>query len=171
MKKLITILLLISISNNLLSQSVIATVYSGPHLILTTDWSRFSTKSILVEKIDGTKRKIYNISGSRATNPSAMYVEGIDSDFEQGSLVKVYALKPKATEILSTPIQATVNSGAHLEKATDWSLYSGRTILVEEINGMNQNIYKTTTNWNYNPNAMAVPTLENDYPQGTAVNV
>ncbi|KAF2081747.1 hypothetical protein [Flavobacterium sharifuzzamanii] len=170
MKKIFFALLLLSVSNNLLSQSVHATVSSGAHLVATTDWSKFNTKNILVEKVDGTKKKIYT-SPFRAFNPTAMLVEGIDSDFEQGSYVKVYVLKPKRTELISTPIQATVNSGPHLEKTTDWSIYSGRNILVEEINGMNQNVYKTTTSWNYNPNAMAVPSLENDYPQGTAVNV
>ncbi|QLC65246.1 hypothetical protein LPB248_02790 [Flavobacterium sp. LPB0248] len=171
MKKIIILFILLSISNNSISQSVIATVYSGPHLILATDWSRFSTKSIIVEKVDGSKSKTYYFSTPRPINPSAMFVEGLDNDFEQGSSVKVYILKPKISGITSNQIQATVISGPHLEKTIDWSTYSNKNILVEETNGQNQNIYKATINRNYNPNAMAVPDMNNDYPQGTIVNV
>lgn len=171
MKKLILVLLIISISNNLLSQSVVATVASGPHLVLTTDWSKFSSKSIIVEKVDGSKSKTYYFSTPRPINPTAMYVEGLDTDFEQGSAVKVYILKPKISGITSNQVQASVGAGAHLLRTIDWSVYSKKNILVEELNGMNQNIYKTTTSWNYNPSAMAVPSIENDYPQGTNVNV
>lgn len=160
-----------SISNNLLSQSVIATVSSGPHLVLTTDWSKFSTKNIVVEKVDGSKSKIYYFSTDRPINPNAMYVEGLENDFEQGSQVKIYILKPKISGILSNQIQASVGSGAHLLKITDWSVYSNKNILVEEINGMNQNIYKYTPAKNYNATAMAVPGLDSDYLQGTTVNV
>lgn len=171
MKKVIFLLLIILISNNLLSQSVIATVDSGPHLVLTTDWSKFSSKSIIVEKMDRTKSKIYYFSTNRPINPNAMYVEGLNNDFEQGSQVKVYVLKPKISAIVSNQVQATVNSGPHLEKTIDWSLYSNKTILVEETNGLNQNIYKATINRNYNRDAMVVPGINNDYPQGTNVNV
>lgn len=171
MKKLILVLLIISISNNLFSQSVVATVASGPHLVLNTDWSKFNTKSIIVEKVDGSKSKTYYYSNIRPINPSAMYVEGLDNDFEQGSSVKVYILRPKISGITSNQIQASVGAGYHLLRTTDWSIYSNKNILVEELNGMNQNIYKVTTNWNYNPSAMAVPSIENDYPQGTNVNI
>lgn len=99
-----------------------------------------------------------------------MYVEGLNNDFEQGSQVKVYVLKPKISGIISNQIQATVISG-HLEKTIDWSLYSNKTILVEETNGLNQNIYKATISRNYNPDAMAIPETNNDYPLGTNVNV
>lgn len=170
MKKLFFALLIICISNNLFSQSVIATVDSGPHLVLTTDWSKFNTKSIIVQKVDGSKSKIYYFSTTRPINPSAMYVEGLENDFEQGSSVRVYILKPKISGITSNQIQATVISG-HLESTTDWSQYNNKTILIEETNGRNQNIYKTTIGRNYNPDAMAIPETNNDYPLGTTVNV
>ncbi|KRD58217.1 hypothetical protein ASE40_17945 [Flavobacterium sp. Root935] len=159
-----------SINNNLFSQSVIATVLSGSHLILTTDWSKFSTKSIIVEKVDGSKSKTYYFSTPRPINPTAMFVEGLENDFEQGSQVKVYVLKPKVSGITSNQIQATVGAGNHLLKVIDWSIYNSNNILVEETNGMNQNIYKSTGR-NYNPTAMAVPNIDQDYAQGTAVNV
>lgn len=171
MKKIIAGLITLLIVQNAISQSVIATVNKGPHLILATDWSKFSTKNIIVEKMDGTNRKTYYTTTDRPINPTAMFVQGIDNDFEQGSLVKVYVLKPKISGILSNQIQATVNHGSHLIKATDWSIYSNKNILVEETNGMNQNIYKHTVTRNYNPTAMAVNNIENDYPSETNVNV
>jgi hypothetical protein len=171
MKKIILILLIVSTSYNLFSQSVIATVNSGSHLIKTTDWSKFSIANILVEKVDGSKRKIYMFSATRPINPGAMYVEGLQDDFEQGSSVKVYVLKPKISGITSNPIQATVNSGSHLIKTTDWSIYNNRTILVEEINGMNQNVYQYSGTRPINPGAMYVEGLQSDYEQGTDVYV
>ncbi|OXB18820.1 hypothetical protein [Flavobacterium reichenbachii] len=171
MKKNILVLLITLFSCDLLSQSVIATVNSGSHLILTTDWSKFNNVNLMIEKVDGTKSKSYLFSTSRPINPTAMYVDGLQDDFEQGSLVKVYILKPKISGIISNQILATVNSGSHLEKATDWSVYSNKNILVEEVNGMNQNVYKYSSSRPTNPNAMLVTGLENAYGQGTNVYV
>jgi hypothetical protein len=171
MKRNIFILLIISINCNLHSQSVTATVNSGAHLIKTTDWSRFNNSNILVEKTSGSKGKIYLFNTTRPTNPNAMYVEGLQDDFEQGCSVKVYVLKPKISNIISNPIQAKVDSGSHLIKTTDWSVYNNRTILVEEINGLNQNIYRYVSSRPTNPNAMYVESIQNDYEQGTDVNV
>lgn len=171
MKKIILLLLITFISCDLLSQSVIATVSSGSHLILTTDWTKFSAKDLLIEKVDGTKSKTYYFSTNRPYNPNAMFVDGLENDFEQGSTVKVYVLKPKITGITSNMVQATVASGSHLIKTNNWATYSNKNILVEETNGMNQNIYRFTSPRNYNPNAMVVSGIENDYPQETSVNV
>ncbi|MBS7253243.1 hypothetical protein [Flavobacterium branchiicola] len=170
MRKFFIVLTLIFINHNLSSQRVVATVNSGSHLILTTDWSKFSTKNIVVEKTDRTKSKTYYVSTFRPTNPNAMFVEGIDQDFAQGTTVNVYVLKPKINGITSNQVQATIGDGDHLLKTIDWFAYSNKSILVEETNGMNQNIYQYSTNRNFNPNAMVVPNIANDYPQGTTVN-
>lgn len=171
MKKIILLLLITLISCDLLSQSVIATVNNGSHLMLTTDWTKFRDKNLIIQKVDGSKSKTYNFSTNRPYNPNAMFVDGLENDFEQGTSVKVYILKPKISGITSNQLQATVASGEHLILTTNWSTYSNKNILVEETNGMNQNIYKYTTARNYNPNAMAVPGIDNDYPQQTTVNV
>jgi hypothetical protein len=172
-KKLSFIITLIIIltSSNLSAQRLIATVNSGAHLILTTDWSVYNNKNIVVEKVDGSKSKTYFLTTTRPINPTAMYVEGLDNDFEQGAQVKVYILKPKISGMLSNPIQATVNSGGHLIKTADWSFYNNKSILVEETNGLNQNIYKYVATRNINPTAMAVTGIDNNYAQGTDVNV
>lgn len=170
MKQIFIVITLLATITNLWSQRVTATVSAGAHLILATDWSKFSTKSIFVEKTDRSKSKTYYFSTIRPTNPNAMYVEGIDQDFEQGAIVNVYIVKPKVSGITSNPIQASVGSGEHLLKTTDWSIYNNKNILVEELNGLNQNIYKATYRA-YNPNAMVVTNIHNDYPQGANVNV
>ncbi len=159
------------IVQNLFSQSRIATVNAGSHLIKTTDWSEFKTANILVTKLDGSKSHIYTYNTVRATNPNAMNVDGLEDDFEQGSEVKVYILKPKASGFKSKPILAKVNGGSHLMKTTDWSIYNNKTILVEEINGLNQNVYSYSSARPINANAMYVDGISADFEQNTDVHV
>ncbi len=86
----------------LASANVEATVTSGPHLIKTMDWAEYAYSNILVEELDGRNQHIYIANGTRPTNPNAMYVEGIDVDFAQGTQVRVYNLnKAFSTELVS----------------------------------------------------------------------
>jgi len=153
------------------AQSRLAVVNSGAHLIKVTDWSKFRTVDILVESIDGSKRKVYKYSTVRAMNPTAIHVLGIDNDFAQGTEVAVYVLKPTFSGIKSNSVRAKVDSGSHLIKAMDWSIYRNCSILVEEVSGLNQNLYHVTSPRNINPVAMNVHGIDEDYEQGTDVFV
>jgi hypothetical protein len=134
-------------------QKVHAKVDAGAHLIKTTNWLLFHTETISVENIDGTNMRVYTTTSPRPTNPGAMYVEGIDQHFPQGTSVIVYVYKPMISLLSTLITSAKVTAVDHLIANTDWSKFQKSPILVEETDGRNQHIY-STTNRAINPNAM-----------------
>jgi hypothetical protein len=171
MKKLTQVLLLLFTATQFsYAQKVQATVASGPHLILATNWGVFANSIISVEQLDGANKHFYRQPPFNY-NVNAMYVPGLDSDFAQNTPVRVYIVKPLIKVISAPIITGTVGSTNHLIASVDWSKFSTNKILVEDADGRNQHIYSTVSTRPYNPDAMLVLNLDADFPDGSIVNV
>ncbi|MXV50406.1 hypothetical protein GS399_05425 [Pedobacter sp. HMF7647] len=171
MKKLLTIgCLVILINVQATAQKIQATVGAGAHLLKTIDWSVYATNPISVENLDGTNRHFYS-GAVRPANLNAMNVPGIDLDFPQNTAVWVYVVKPRTLVVNAPNAVATVTSGPHLINTIDWSPFSNVRLLVEEMDGRNQHVYQATGVRPFNPNALMVESLDNDFEQGTQVRV
>ena len=151
-------------------QKVHAIVNAGSHLIKTTNWLRFHAETITVEHLDGTNFHRYTTSTPRPTNPGAMYVEGIDQHFIQGTPVVVYVDRPPINVMSTLVASAKVTSIDHLIATFDWSKFNNSPILVEEANGRNQHVYAQIGRA-INPYAMRVIGIDGDFEDGTDVKV
>ena len=153
------------------SQTFKATVNSGDHLIGPIDWSRYNTDNLLVETTNKSIRKYYITDNSRNFNSNALHVNNISHDFPQNTEVIVTIIRPRNYWGYSDALLAKVNSGAHLMKATDWSIFNNKDIIVEELDGTNQNYFATENARMSNPNAMFVSGLDEKFNQDTWVFV
>lgn len=111
--------------------SVQTVVSSGPYLEGEYNWSQYASTRILVEELDGTNQHIYTATGTRAYNPEAMLVSGLDADFIQGAKVQVYNLDEA---ILAEGGKLSFASGDNVEKVSVKGKLRAMEIKVETSN-------------------------------------
>lgn len=67
-------------------------------------------------------------------------------------------------------VQGTIYLGPYVKLTTNWAIFASGPVSVENIDGTNKHIYYNSP-FNYNPDVLLIPGLDNDFAQGTAVFV